>query len=141
MGARQETVVTEMLAAWGGGVKEPDVEKIVSAFAPEGSWTLYMPGGPTIRGREALREEILRQMSYVQLPQCNVVNIASTGSVVVTERVDYFTKNGVRVKHSLAAVYELNDDGQITAWREYFDILDVANQSKSDPNRLSGLES
>ena len=140
MGAKQEAVVTEMLKAWGGGVHAPDVDKIVAAFAPDAYWTLYMPGGPTIRGREALRTEILRQMSYVDLPECNVVHIASTDNVVITERVDLFTKNGARVKHFLAAVYDINADNQITAWREYFDILDVANQSNSDPNKLSGLE-
>ncbi len=141
MGDRQEAAVREMLNAWGGGVREPDVEKIVSFFAPEGYWTLYMPDGPTIRGREALMSEIQRQMTYVQLPECNIVHLSSTDNVVFTERVDYFTKNGNRVKHSLAAVYELNADNLITAWREYFDILDVAKQSNSDPDKLSGLES
>jgi limonene-1,2-epoxide hydrolase len=140
MGAKQEAVVKAMLDAWGGGMREPDVDAIVSAFAPDGSWTLYMPGGPTIRGREALKAEILRQMSYVQLPHCNIIHIASTDRVVVTERLDHFTKNGKRVSHALAAVYELNDEHQITAWREYFDIMDVAKQSASDPNKLSGLE-
>ena len=141
MGDKQEAAVREMLNAWGGGMREPDVQRIVSSFAPEGYWTLYMPDGPTIRGREALMSEIQRQMSYVQLPECNIVHISSTDNVVFTERVDYFTKNGNRVKHSLAAVYELNADNQITAWREYFDILDVAKQSNSDPDKLSGLES
>jgi limonene-1,2-epoxide hydrolase len=140
MGARQEEVVLTMLDAWGGGKRPPDVDKIVAAFAPDGSWTLYMPNGPTIRGREALRAEILRQMSYVQLPQCNVVNILSTDNMVVTERVDYFTKNGARVKHSLVAVYDLDAHNQITAWREYFDTMDLATQSNTDPSRLSGLE-
>jgi limonene-1,2-epoxide hydrolase len=79
-------------------------------------------------------------MSYVQLPQCDTINIASTDALVVTERLDHFTKNGNRVSHSLTAVFELNQDNQITAWREYFDTLDVANQSNSDPNKLSGLE-
>lgn len=141
MGAKQEAMIRDMLSAWGDGVRAPDVEKIVRAFAPDGAWTLYMPGGPTIRGRDALRAEIERQMTYVSLPQCNILHIASTDRVVMTERLDRVTKNGARVEHALTAVYELNDADEITAWREYFDTLDLAKQTGSDPNRLSGLES
>ena len=140
MGAKQEAVVTEMLDAWGGGKTPPDVDKIVSAFAPDGYWSLYMPDGPVIKGRDALRAEILRQMSYVQLPECNTLLMTSSDTTVMTERVDYFTKSGVRVKHSLTAVFELNADNQITAWREYFDLTDLAGQTNADPTKLSGLE-
>lgn len=38
------------------------------------------------------------------------------------------------------AVYELDDDGLITEWREYFDTYDLARQSGSTPGQLSGLE-
>ena len=140
MGIREESIVREFCNAWGQGVRDPDVSKIVSMFAPDGYWQLYMPSGPRIQGREALRTEILRQMSYVDKPECNIVNILSSDTAVVTERRDYFTKNGVRALHYLIAIYELDRDGLITAWREYFDTRDLAQQTRSDPSRLSGLE-
>ena len=140
MGAKQEAAVMEMLDAWGGGKRAPDVDKIVAAFAPDGYWSLYMPDGPVIRGREALRTEIQRQMGYVQLPECNTLKIVSSDDTVMTERVDYFTKSGIRVKHVLTAVFDMDSDNLITGWREYFDTLDLANQTKIDPNKLSGLE-
>lgn len=140
MGAKQEAVVQEMLDAWGKGVRKPDVDKICAAFAEDGYWRLYEPGGPKIEGREAIRAEILRQMTYVDLPQCNTLHITSGGAIVMTEREDFFTKAGVRVKHNLCAVFELNEANQITAWREYFDIMDVARQTQADPAKLSGLE-
>ena len=140
MGVREESIVRDFCNAWGQGVRDPDVDKIVSMFAPDGYWQLYMPSGPRIQGREALRTEILRQMSYVDKPECNITNILSSDTAVVTERRDYFTKNGVRALHHLLAIYELDREGLITAWREYFDTRDLAQQTRSDPSRLSGLE-
>jgi len=140
MGVREESIVREFCDAWGQGVRAPDVEKIISMFAPDGYWQLYMPSGPKIQGRTALRAEVLRQMSYVEKPECNILAILSGDGTVVTERRDFFTKNGVRAQHYLTAIYELDRDGLITAWREYFDTYDLAQQTRSDPARLSGLE-
>jgi limonene-1,2-epoxide hydrolase len=140
MGAKQEAAVQAMMDAWGGGKKAPDVDKICAAFAEDGYWTLYMPGGPKIQGREAIRAEILRQMTYVQFPECNTWFMTSSDNIVMTEREDHFTKAGVRIRHSLCAVFELNEKNEITAWREYFDVMDVAKQTNSDPDKLSGLE-
>jgi limonene-1,2-epoxide hydrolase len=140
MGQKQEQIIREFLDAWGDEHHRPDVEKIVSMFAPDGQWTLYVPGGPVIRGREALRAEIHRQLGYVSWTHCGLVHIMSDERRVITERADQFCKNGHVVSHALMAVYELDADGLITAWREYFDTWDVARQSGLDPARLSGLE-
>jgi limonene-1,2-epoxide hydrolase len=72
--------------------------------------------------------------------QCRLLHILSDGHRVVTERADRFCKNGRVVEHQLMAVFELDGEGLITAWREYFDLFDLARQSGSDPARLSGLE-
>ena len=141
MGHRQEAVVREFLAAWGEGLRAPDVEKIASMFAPDGHWELYVPGGPVIRGRDAIRTEIRRQLGYVSLPQCGIVNMMSTERMVATERVDHFVREGKKVRHALMAIFELDDAGLITAWREYFDTWDLSRQTGADPSRLSGLES
>ena len=93
MGIREESIVREFCDAWGQGERAPDVEKIVSMFAPGGYWQLYMPSGPKIQGRTALRAEVLRQMSYVDKPECNILHMISSSDAVVTERRDYFTKN------------------------------------------------
>jgi limonene-1,2-epoxide hydrolase len=45
-----------------------------------------------------------------------------------TQRLDHFTIKGQRINHSLTAVFEVDDDGLIAAWREYFDSADVARQ-------------
>ena len=140
MGQKQEAIIRDFLAAWGDEQHRPDVDKIVAMFAPDGQWTLYVPNGPVIRGRAALRAEIERQLGYVAWTQCGVLHIVSDERRVVTERADRFCKNGRVVAHQLMAIFELDQDGLITDWREYFDLYDLARQSGSDPARLSGLE-
>lgn len=140
MAQRQEDIIRRFLAAWGDEQHRPDVDTIVSMFAPDGQWTLYVPNGPVIRGREALRAEIERQLGYVAWTECGLLHIVSDERRVVTERSDRFCKNGRVVRHELMAVYELDGDGLITDWREYFDTWDLAQQSGSTPGQLSGLE-
>lgn len=141
MGQKQEAVIREFLSAWGDGVRATDIEKLVSMIAPEGYWELYIPNGPVIRGRDALRTEIQRQLGYVSFPHCTITHITSSDRLVCTERVDTFIRDGKTVRHPLMAIFELNEQNQITAWREYFDTADLARQTGADPARLSGLES
>lgn len=140
MGQKQEAIVTEFLAAWGEGVRPPDVDKIADMFAPDGYWELYVPGGPVIRGPEAIRVEVRRQLGYVSLPNCGTINMVSNERMVVTERLDRFVRDGKTINHALMAIFELDADGLITAWREYFDSYDLTRQTGANPARLSGLE-
>lgn len=140
MGQQQEAVVREFLSAWGDGKRAPDIAKLVSMMAPEGYWELYIPGGPVIRGRDALGTEIQRQLGYVSYPHCTITHITSSDKQVCTERVDTFIRNGKTVRHPLMAIFELDEQNLITAWREYFDTSDLARQTGADPTRLSGLE-
>lgn len=138
MGARQEAAVREMLGSWHGTAPSP--ERIASAFAPDAKWTLYMPDGPTITGREPIRVEVERQLGYCGDFNSQILNIASSDDVVITERLDSFVRNGAPVEQYIAGVFELNADNQITAYRDYFDLLDFAKKSGANVATLSGLE-
>src|ERR1700712_3285973 len=118
MGQKQEDIVRGFLSAWGDGERVPDIEKIASMFAPDGHWELYVPGGPIIRGRAAIADEIRRQLGYVSFPHCGILHMVSNERMVTTERVDHFIRNGKKVRHALMAVFELDGDGLVTAWRE-----------------------
>ncbi|MDE1164359.1 MAG: nuclear transport factor 2 family protein [Pseudomonas sp.] len=130
MALPQEQLVLDMLAAWGDGSPgcRPDIERIMAAFAEQVVWQLWVPGGPVIRGRAALRQEIERQMSYVTHNLCTTRQIVSSARVVMTERDDYCVNNGVPMPHSMVAVYELDEQGLICAWREYLDTADLARK-------------
>jgi len=132
MGAVEEAVVIEFMRAWGDGTQEhPDVEKILALFTEDAVWQLWIPGGPTLRGREAIRVDIERQVTFATFMQCGLLHMASNGSTVFTERLDHFrTKRGT-VDHHLVAVFEVAPEGRISAWREYFDPEDVNRQLRS----------
>ena len=50
-----------------------------------------------------------------------VLNIASTGNVVLVERLDSFNMNGKPIKVPVVGVFECDSAGKFTAWRDYFD--------------------
>jgi limonene-1,2-epoxide hydrolase len=127
MGQLQEDFIREFCDAWGDGSDEsrPDVEKILSMMSEDAVWQLWIPGGPVIKGRAALRKEIHAQMAYATNNKCNIVNILSSDSLVMTERADYAVIHGKEAPHSMVAVYELDHDGLIKSWREYLDMMDL----------------
>jgi limonene-1,2-epoxide hydrolase len=131
MGAREEEIVGRFMAAWGDGTQEsPDIETIMSMFSEDAVWQLWVPGGPILRGREAIEKDITRQLTFSNMMQCGPVHVTSNDRVVFTERVDHFESDGHRIEHALVAVFEVDDAGRISAWREYFDPGDVNRQLK-----------
>jgi limonene-1,2-epoxide hydrolase len=129
VGAAEEAIVTEFMEAWGDGTqRDPDVEKIVSMLSDDIAWQLWVPGGPTLRGRDAIRADIERQLGFATFMRCGPVHVASNRGVVFTERTDEFRSRDRVVSHHLVAVFEVDDDGKIAAWREYFDPEDVNRQ-------------
>jgi limonene-1,2-epoxide hydrolase len=138
MGTAQEVVVQEFMDAWGDGTQEePDIEKILSMFSDDAVWQLWVPGGPTLQGREAIRADIERQLRFATFMRCGPVHITSNDRVVFTERVDHFQSSGHTVEHHLVAVFEVDGDGKIAAWREYFDPEDVNRQLRAAKERAS----
>jgi limonene-1,2-epoxide hydrolase len=132
MGATQEAIITTFMGLWGDGtVEEPDVEAIVTMFTEDAVWQLWVPGGPILRGRDAIRRDIARQVTFARFMRCGPIHIASTDRVVLTERLDTFRSGDVTVHHALVAVFEVEPDGLISAWREYFDPGDVDRQLKA----------
>jgi limonene-1,2-epoxide hydrolase len=124
-----EKIVREFCSAWGDGkIASAPVDKIVEMFAEQGEWQVCVPSGKVIKGREAIRAEIVHQSGFSTYMQCGIEKIICAGSLVVTERVDHFTMGGKRVAHALVAMYDLDDRGKIVSWREYFDISDLARQ-------------
>lgn len=139
MGLAQEQFITEFCDAWGDGTDEsrPDVEKILSMMSEDAVWQLWVPGGPIIKGKEALRKEILQQMSYATNNKCNITHILSSDNIVMTERSDDAMLHGKPCPHHMVAVYELDQDGLICAWREYLDTADLAKKVGISPEEMT----
>lgn len=129
MGAQQEDVIRRFLDAWGDGETElPDIDVIVDCFAEDATWQLWVPGGPTLRGKEAIRADIHRQVKFSTHMKCGLLGIASNGTSVMTERRDSFRSGESTVTHCLMAIYDLDENDKIVSWREYFDYKDIEKQ-------------
>ena len=137
MARQQEEIIRRFCALWGDGSAEmrPQVEEILGMMTEDAQWQLWVPGGPVISGKDALRVEIERQMSFSSHNKLNILNIVSSDRVVMTERSDYALVRGVPMPQSMVAVYELNDEGLISAWREYLDTADLARKSGASPEQ------
>ena len=134
MGVAQEKFIREFCEAWGDGSfeKKPDVEKILSMMSEDAEWQLWVPGGPIVRGRAALREEIHRQIRIATNNKCNIVNVLSNDKMVMQERSDTAVILGRPCPHQMVAIYELDDAGLIKRWREYLDMADLTRKMGVD---------
>src|SRR3546814_14346129 len=90
MGLAQEQFIADFCDAWGDGTleKKPNIEKILSMMAEDAEWQLWVPGGPVVKGKQALREEIERQIRIATNTKCNIVNVLSNDRMVMPERSD-----------------------------------------------------
>jgi limonene-1,2-epoxide hydrolase len=140
MGVAQEKFIREFCEAWGDGSleKKPDVEKILSMMAEDAEWQLWVPGGPIVRGRAALREEIHRQIRIATNNKCNIVNVLSNDKMVMQERSDTAVILGRPCPHQMVAIYELDDAGLIKRWREYLDMADLTRKMGVDEKFAGG---
>lgn len=127
MGKIQEDIIRTFCAAWGDGsdASRPEVDTILSMMTEDAEWQLWVPGGPVIKGKAALREEIERQMTFATNNKCNEVHILSSDTMVMQERSDTAIIFGRPCPHQMVAIYELDDGGLIKRWREYLDMADL----------------
>jgi limonene-1,2-epoxide hydrolase len=134
MGLAQEKFIQEFCEAWGDGTfeRKPDVEKILSMMSEDAEWQLWVPGGPIVRGRAALREEIHRQVRIATNNKCNIVNVLSSDTMVMQERSDTAVILGKPCPHQMVAIYELDSAGLIKRWREYLDMADLTRKMGVD---------
>jgi limonene-1,2-epoxide hydrolase len=81
-------------------------------------------GMPAFTGVDAIVENMGAQFSmFPDAYAFEIVNIASDGSVVLTERLDYIqTADGSKPAIPVMGTFVVGDDGKITRWTDYFDV-------------------
>lgn len=115
-------LVRAFVEAWNSG----DLRRVVS-FLHEDVTYHNMPVEP-IRGREAVRH-YLAGIGTIEDIDWKLLAIAETGNKVLTERVDEFTLDGVRISLPLMGIFECEGD-LIRAWRDYFDMDSYRRQKQ-----------
>jgi limonene-1,2-epoxide hydrolase len=105
------------------------VEKILAMMTEDAEWQLWIPGGPSIKGKDNLRKEIHRQMTFATNNKCIIVHMLSSDDMVMMERADLAVIHGKPCPHQMVAIYELDKNGLIKKWREYLDTADIAKKT------------
>ena len=109
-----EEVVRAEMAAWAS----LDVDQIMAYIADDAT---FLPGFsfPTYSGLTEIRKAIEGFLKAMTKCENEIVNLAVTGNVVLTERVDRMIYNGRSVDAPGMGALEVSGD-KITAWRDYF---------------------
>jgi len=122
MAVDREGTVREYLAAW----TARDADRLAAYFTDDAVW--HESWREPVLGRDAIRDELAFQISWATDFDLQVLTIATTGRSVMTERSDRFVMNGHQIVVPVAGVFDLNDDGAFTAWRDYYDWNKLSEQ-------------
>lgn len=81
-------------------------------------------GMPASSGVDAIVENMAAQFSmFPDAYAFEIVNIASDGAVVLTERLDYIqAPDGSTPAVPVMGTFIVGEDGKITRWTDYFDV-------------------
>ncbi|MEM6828136.1 MAG: limonene-1,2-epoxide hydrolase family protein [Pseudomonadota bacterium] len=113
--------ITAFIAAWDAY----DLEKIYSFMAEDVEWS-DMPLS-TVNGIAQARAK-MDAFPGVEACGFDTHHIAANGNVVLTERTDWFDMQGRRRTIRVMGTFELNDDGKIQRWRDYFDSAEFVRE-------------
>ena len=124
----KEAAVTAFLALF--HTDKLDTDKIRAALAPDARWQAVVPLANVVYGADAICSEAERQYRIYKDCACELLNMASSGDTVFTERVDRvrLLDGGKEVITHVAGIFTVDDQNRIVFWREYWDMLDIAGQ-------------
>jgi limonene-1,2-epoxide hydrolase len=58
----------------------------------------------------------------------DIKNLVVSGGIVMVERVDIFEMQGKSFDVEISGVFEVNGDGRITRWRDYYDMRSLEDR-------------
>ncbi|MCW5828035.1 MAG: nuclear transport factor 2 family protein [Deltaproteobacteria bacterium] len=79
---------------------------------------------PPARGKRQVERTLRSMMQYVTGFEVQMLHIAAGDGAVLTERIDRITVGPIRIELPVSGTFEIKD-GQITAWRDYFDLIQM----------------
>ena len=80
-----------------------------------------VPLGKNI-GPDAMRQFLGAMSGGVDEVQFVIHRQTATGNIVMNERLDRFRVGDNWMDLPVAGVFEVNDEGKVTLWRDYFDL-------------------
>ncbi|MDE2563096.1 MAG: nuclear transport factor 2 family protein [Sphingomonadales bacterium] len=134
-----ERIVREFLALF--HTNRLDTGALHRMLADDARYQPLVPIAPVRRGADAIVSELERQYRLYDECACNMLNVAVAGRTVFTERVDTVRQlaNGQKTTTHVVGVFELDAQGRIEWWREYWDGLDCAGQLGIDDKTMRAI--
>ena len=117
-------LVTDFCRAW----SNRNIEELVAYFSEDAVYH-NMPM-PPMKGKPAIQAILSQIIAPTSAIEWEILNVAESGNVVFTERVDRFQMGGKKVELPVAGVFEIKD-GKIVAWRDYFDMPTWTRQTST----------
>ena len=126
MGAREEKIVLDFIGAYRDSWPD-DLAKALEPLSEDAYYQIVVPTIAPVRGRANIQaEHKLMQDTGCEDQKHTMISYGSSDRVVFTERIDHSKRNGTWSDVPLVAVFEVNDAGEITAWREYLDLVNIS---------------
>ena len=116
-------VVQQFCDAWGS----PEEIDAALGLLSDDCFYHNIPLDP-VEGIENIRATVQGFSAGVEAVTFETLHIAANGNVVLTERIDRFEFPGKTVALPVAGTFEVNAEGKITHWRDYFDMNQFMSQ-------------
>jgi limonene-1,2-epoxide hydrolase len=113
--AKNEETIRRFCAAFA----RRDIDELCGFFTPDAVYH-NIPMAPA-EGIDAIRGSLEMFVPVSPYVEFELVNLASDGAVVFTERIDRMELGGKAVELPVTGVFEV-EAGRIKAWRDYFDM-------------------
>jgi limonene-1,2-epoxide hydrolase len=110
-------VVQQFCDGWGS----PDDIDAALGLLSDDCFYHNIPLDP-VEGIDAIKATVGGFTGGVEAVTFETLHIAANGNVVLTERIDHFAFPGNTISLPVMGTFEVNGDGKITHWRDYFDM-------------------
>ncbi len=117
---------SEIVTAFIEAIERKDVAAAAALASPAISYE-NVPMQPIV-GRDAMAATLEMFLGNAVDVDWVIVRQHEAGNVVFNERVDRFQIGSGWLELPVAGVFEVDDGGLITLWRDYFDLASYQNQ-------------
>lgn len=122
-----ESVVNKFIAAIG----EKDLDAALEVVAEDCYYDNVPIGDMT--GKDEMRKFLSPMITVDGDVEFEILRQTAAGNIVMNERIDRLpTRSGRTIELPVAGVFEVNDDGLISFWRDYFDNGMFMKQAKGE---------
>ena len=110
-----EAVVRDLCEAF----SRTDVDELVGFFTPEAIYEKVPVG--RFSGHAEIRGTLADFFGPEVKVRFEILNLVSDGTTVCVERRIHFETESGSISLPAMAIFEVNDAGKVTGWRDYFD--------------------